>query len=60
MEQNRITLEKIYFEIKKLEKAIQDKGLAKEPVVSETALMSEKSLAKEWLSPEEDEAWRDL
>ncbi len=25
-----------------------------------TALASEKSLAKEWLKPEEDEAWKDL
>jgi hypothetical protein len=24
------------------------------------ALMSESSLAKDWLSPEEDEAWQDL
>ena len=28
--------------------------------ISETALLSESSLAKEWLSPEEDEAWKDL
>ena len=26
----------------------------------ETAMMSESSLGKEWLSPEEDEAWQDL
>jgi len=26
----------------------------------ETALLSETSLRKDWLSPEEDEAWRDL
>lgn len=26
----------------------------------ETALASESSLAKDWLKPEEDEAWRDL
>jgi hypothetical protein len=30
----------------------------KEPV--ETALMSEPSLARDWLRPEEDEAWQDL
>ena len=29
-------------------------------VISETALLSESSLAKEWLTPEEDEAWKDL
>ncbi len=26
----------------------------------ETALLSESALAREWLSPEEDEAWKDL
>ncbi|TFG19129.1 MAG: DUF2281 domain-containing protein [Promethearchaeota archaeon] len=26
----------------------------------ETAIMSESSLKKDWLRPEEDEAWRDL
>lgn len=28
--------------------------------VIETALQSESALAKDWLTPEEDEAWRDL
>jgi len=28
--------------------------------VSETALLSEKALAKDWLRPEEDEAWANL
>jgi len=27
---------------------------------SETALLSEPSLARDWLRPEEDEAWQDL
>jgi hypothetical protein len=27
---------------------------------SESALLSESALAKDWLRPEEDEAWRDL
>lgn len=27
---------------------------------SEAALLAESTLAKEWLSPEEDEAWADL
>ena len=31
-----------------------------EPVIDETALLSEPSLAKEWLSTEEDEAWAHL
>ena len=31
-----------------------------EPVIYETELLSEQSLAKEWLTPEEDEAWANL
>lgn len=32
-----------------------------EPIkINEITLASEKSLAKDWLRPEEDEAWRDL
>ena len=27
---------------------------------NDTTLLSEKALNKEWLSPEEDEAWKDL
>lgn len=27
---------------------------------NDTSLMSEKSLAKDWLKPEEDEAWQNL
>ena len=29
-------------------------------VISETAILSEKAFAEDWLSPEEDEAWKDL
>ena len=28
--------------------------------ISETTILSEASLAKDWLKPEEDEAWQDL
>ena len=28
--------------------------------ISETAVLSEASLAKDWLKPEEDEAWQNL
>ncbi len=31
-----------------------------EPIIYETELLSEQSLAKEWLTPEEDEAWAHL
>ncbi|KAM3090830.1 DUF2281 domain-containing protein [Phormidesmis sp. 146-35] len=31
-----------------------------QPDRQETALLSESTLAKDWLRPEEDEAWQDL
>ena len=31
-----------------------------EPLHAATAIASERVLAKDWLRPEEDEAWRDL
>ncbi len=34
--------------------------LEETPKVSETALLSEQSLAEDWLRDEEDEAWRHL
>jgi len=36
--------------------------LEKKPIAekSETAILSESSLKKDWLRPEEDEAWKDL
>ncbi len=61
-EEKNITLEKLYLEIKRIERALEKKGIAtKERVeIPATALLSESSLAKEWLTPEEDEAWKDL
>ncbi len=61
-EEKNITLEKLYFELKKIEMALEKKGvIVKEKVeIPATALLSEKSLAKEWLNPLEDEAWKDL
>ena len=61
-EEKDITLEKLYFELKRIEKALEKKGVTVEQniEISPTALLSEKSLAKEWLNPEEDEAWKDL
>ena len=64
METEKITTEKIYRELKRLESALEKKGIIAEQEIeseiSETALLSEKTLAKEWLNPEEDEAWKDL
>lgn len=41
--------------VKNLERALD---ISKPGV--QTAIMSEKSLAREWLTPKEDEAWKDL
>jgi tetrahydrodipicolinate N-succinyltransferase len=64
METERITAQKVYRELKKLESMLEKKGIIAEQEIessmSETVLLSEKSLAKEWLNPEEDEAWKDL
>jgi hypothetical protein len=63
MEAKKITAEEVYRELKKLENTLEKKGIiARQEVkwASETALLSEKALTKEWLSPEEDEAWKDL
>jgi len=59
--EKQISIETVYRELKNLEEALKKKGILTENTnVSETALLSEKSLAKEWLSPEEDKAWKDL
>jgi hypothetical protein len=59
MEQNKINLENLDRRIRMLEIEIsviknRKKGKCK------TALLSEKSLKKEWLNKGEDEAWKDL
>ncbi len=65
--EKQITVEGgVYWELKRLENALQKKGFIAEQDIEdineipETVLLSEKSLAKEWLTPEEDEAWKDL
>ncbi|PJC44518.1 AbrB family transcriptional regulator [Candidatus Pacearchaeota archaeon CG_4_9_14_0_2_um_filter_39_13] len=50
-------------DIKEGEKLIvikRDDEIILKKSISETALWSEKSLAKTWLNEEEDEAWKDL
>tara|TARA_Y100000310_G_scaffold267563_1_gene279616 strand:+ start:96 stop:281 length:186 start_codon:yes stop_codon:yes gene_type:complete len=60
--EKQISVEKVYLELKRLEEVLLKKGLIEKDSIefSDTTLLSEKSLAKEWLSPEEDEAWKDL
>jgi len=60
----------ICFDIGDILKVIEDQfsGALKQKLVRElkhietieTALLSESALAKDWLTPEEDEAWKDL
>jgi antitoxin MazE len=39
---------------------IRIKAISPNRLPSETALLSEKSFARDWLRPEEEEAWKDL
>ena len=59
MEQKDITLENIYFKLKNIERALKKRQLIKENS-ADTALISEKSLSKEWSNKDEDYAWKDL
>ena len=70
MENTQINLIKIYAELKNLEKTLQRKGIITQIELSENKeliwdwlekieiLADEESLAKDWLSPEDEEAWK--
>ncbi|MEK6928629.1 MAG: hypothetical protein AABW65_01580 [Nanoarchaeota archaeon] len=73
MEENKqITPLEIYIELKNLEKALQKKGVISQVELSENkdtiwnwpeqteVLADEDLLAEDWLSPEDEEAWKDL
>ena len=72
MENKQITLREIYAELKNLEKALQKKGVISQLEISENkgiiwdwpqetqVLADENLLGKDWLSAEDEEAWRDL
>lgn len=47
-------------ELKATKGKISIVGLKPEKKISETALLSEKILARDWLRPEEDKAWASL
>ena len=53
---NRIS-EPILEEVLDFIRFLENKSLQK---ASETAILSEASLAKDWLKPEEDKAWQNL
>ncbi len=69
MENKEISLRQMYFELKNLEKVLQRKGVISQFEISESVgsspeqvqiLADEQLLAKDWLSPEDEEAWKDL
>ena len=72
MENEQITLGKIYAELKNLEKALQKKGVISQLEFSENkeiiwdwptrieTLADEDLLGEDWLSQEDEETWKDL
>ena len=70
MENTQINLIKIYAELKNLEKTLQRKGIITQIELSENKeliwdwlekieiLADEELLVKDWLSPEDEEAWK--
>ena len=72
MENKQITLREIYSELKNLEKALQKKGVISQIEITENKemiwdwpnkiefLADEQLLGEDWLSQEDEEAWKDL
>ncbi len=72
MENKQITPLEIYMELKSLEKALQKKGIISAIELSEnkeiiwdwpakiTIMADEDLLGKDWLSQEDEKAWKDL
>ncbi len=70
--EKQITIKDIYFELKNLERALQSKGIISQEELSKEdeviwdwpekihVLADEQLLAKDWLSSEDEEAWKDL
>ena len=72
MGNEQITLDRIYSELRNLEIALQNKGIISQKKLSEneetiwdwpeqiTVLADEKLLGEDWLSQEDEIAWKDL
>ncbi|PIN88874.1 hypothetical protein COU60_05630 [Candidatus Pacearchaeota archaeon CG10_big_fil_rev_8_21_14_0_10_34_76] len=70
--EKQITIKDIYRELKNLEKALQNKGIISQSELSSEneviwdwpenihVLADEKLLSEDWLSPEDEEAWKGL
>lgn len=72
MENKQIDIIKIYSELKSLERILQKKGVINQLELSENneviwnwpeevqVLADENLLGEDWLSPEDEKAWKDL
>ncbi len=73
MENKQITTKKIYIELKNLERTLQNKGIINKFELSAgnneiiwdwpehtTILADDSLLAEDWLSPEDEKAWKNL
>ncbi len=70
--EKQITIKDLYIELKNLEKTLQNKGIISQAELSQEdeviwdwpekipMLADEQLLAEDWLSPEDEEAWKDL
>jgi len=70
--EKQITIKDLYLELKNLERALQNKGILSQKELhnedefiwdwsKETdVLADEQLLSEDWLSPEDEEAWKDL
>lgn len=59
--EEQLNIEKVYRELKELENTLKEEGVIKEhKEICDITQLSDKSLAKDWLSPEDEETWKDL
>lgn len=70
--EKQLTIKDLYAKLTSLEKALQNKGIISQAELSQEdeviwdwpknipALADEQLLAEDWLSPEDEKAWKDL
>ena len=57
--EEQVSIQDLYNKLKRLENALEKKGIIEKEDI-DTYLISKDSLAEDWLSPEDEEAWKDL
>ena len=57
--EEQVSIQDLYNKLKRLENALEKKGIIEKEDI-DTYLISKDSLAEDWLSPEAEEAWKDL